>query len=109
MPEPQVPLSHLEAMVERILKRILKPVLVDILLESDNQSGPSTVPIAEAAKILGYPSPQAVYKDISGGLLRVGHEVEDRRRPGREKPRYYINIEAAKQRLRSDPARRRIT
>ena len=96
-------------MVERILKRILKTVLVDILLESDNQAGPSTAPIAKAAKILGYPSPQAVYKDIRGGLLRVGHEVEDRRRPGKEKPRYYINIEAAKQRLQSDPARRRAT
>lgn len=109
MKEPQVPLSHLEAMVERILKRILKSALVDMLLESDNQSGPSTVPIAEAAKVLGYSSSQAVYKDIYGGLLRVGHEVEDRRRPGKEKPRYYINIEAAKQRLQSDPERRRAT
>ena len=104
MPEPQVPLSHLEAMVERIVKRFLAE-----RLGLNEQTGPSTVPIAEAAKILGYSSSQAVYKDIRGGLLRVGHEVEDRRRPGKEKPRYYINIEAAKQRLQSDPERRRAT
>jgi hypothetical protein len=47
---------------------------------------------------------------MDSGLLRVGKskEVEDRRRPGRQKARYYINIPLAKKRLAEDPSRRRL-
>ena len=104
MQEPQVPLSHIEEMVERKVKRILAD-----MLGLNEQAEPSIKPIAKAFKTLGYESPQGVYKDIRSGLLRVGHEVFDRRRPGSQKPRYVIDIEAAKERLKSDPDRRRVT
>lgn len=74
---------------------------------SSQPLGPESCPIADAAAQLGYENSAQIYKDIAAGLLRVGHEIEDRRRPGRKKPRYFVNIAAAKNRLKQNPEKRR--
>ena len=103
MSEPLVPLSHVDAIIERKVKEVLGQMLG--LSNQPKEVG--AYPIAEAASRLGYEKPAQIYKDIAAGLLRVGHEVEDRRRPGRSKPRYFIDITAAKTRLKQDPEKRR--
>lgn len=104
MSEPLVPLSHVDAIIERKVKEVLGQMLG--LSEHPKEVG--VYPIAEAASRLGYEKPAQIYKDIAAGLLRVGHEVEDRRRPGRSKPRYFIDIVAAKARLKQIPERRKV-
>jgi hypothetical protein len=64
------------------------------------------VPVSKAAPLLGYSSVRPIYQDIEDGLLRVGHEVQDRRRPGSTSSRYFINIPAAKKRLAMSPEER---
>ena len=103
MSEPLVPLSHVDAIIERKVKVVLGKMLG--LPGHPQEVG--IYPIAEAAPRLGYEKPAQVYKDIAAGLLRVGHEVEDRRRPGRSKPRYFIDIASAKTRLKQIPEKRR--
>ena len=103
MSEPLVPLSHVDAIIERKVKEVLGQMLG--LSNQPKEVG--AYPIAEAASRLGYEKPAQIYKDIAAGLLRVGHEVEDRRRPGRSKPRYFIDIAAAKARLKQIPEKRR--
>lgn len=103
MSEPLVPLSHVDAIIERKVKEVLGQMLG--LSNQPKEVG--AYPIAEAASRLGYEKPAQIYKDIAAGLLRVGHEVEDRRRPGRSKPRYFIDIAAAKVRLKQNPEKRK--
>ncbi|MGB3295881.1 MAG: hypothetical protein WBB01_23095 [Phormidesmis sp.] len=103
MSEPSVPLSYVDAIVERKVKEVLGRMLgfSQQPIESD------ACPITEAATRLGYDKPAQIYKDIAAGLLRVGHEVEDRRRPGRKKPRYFVDVPAARARLKQNPEKRR--
>jgi hypothetical protein len=89
-----------KATVRRELKQLLSPIVGD---EEDNE----LVDVNRAADLLGYPSSKALYEDITAGLLRVGKEVVDRRRPGRKKPRYLFDIEACKARFKSNPSNRR--
>ena len=103
MSEPLVPLSHVDAIIERKVKEVLGQMLG--LSNQPKEVG--AYPIAEAASRLGYEKPAQIYKDIAAGLLRVGYEVEDRRRPGRTNPRYFIDIAAAKARLKQVPEKRR--
>jgi len=65
------------------------------------------VSIKNAVALLGYSTYIQLWEDINRGLLRLGVEVEDRRRPGSERARYYVNIEAAKKRLAELPEKRR--
>ena len=80
MSEPLVPLSHVDAIIERKVKEVLGQMLG--LSNQPKEVG--AYPIAEAASRLGYEKPAQIYKDIAAGLLRVGYEVEDRRRPRSE-------------------------
>lgn len=90
----------IKATVRRELKQILSPLVVD-----DEQEG--WVDVNRAVTLLGYPSAKAIYEDIAAGLLRVGKEVVDRRKPGRKKPRYQFDIEACRDRLKGNPSTRR--
>lgn len=103
MSEPLIPLSHIDIIIERKVKE----VLTKMLGLSSHLEEAGTYPIPEAATRLGYENSAQIYKDIAAGLLRVGHEVEDRRRPGRKKPRYFIDIAAARTRLKQNPQNRR--
>jgi hypothetical protein len=103
MSEPLIPLSHVDVIIEHKVKEVLGKMLG----LSQHSTAPESCPIAEAATRLGYEKSAQIYKDIASGLLRVGHEVEDRRRPGRKKPRYFIDIAAAKARLKQNPEKRR--
>lgn len=64
------------------------------------------MPVSKAAPLLGYSSVRPIYQDIEDGLLRVGHEVQDRRRPGSTSSRYFVDIPAAKKRLAMLPEER---
>lgn len=67
---------------------------------------PDVLPLSKAAHLLGYNSARPIYQDIEDGLLRVGHEVQDRRRPGSTTPRYFVDIPAARKRLAMKPEER---
>ncbi|NEQ47444.1 MAG: hypothetical protein F6K00_29450 [Leptolyngbya sp. SIOISBB] len=106
MQEPLISQNELERLVEVKVRQVLS----EMLGLNESSQAPEYLPIAKAVKALGYDSPSQIYKDMDSGLLRVGKrkEVEDRRRPGRQKARYYINIPLAKKRLAEDPSRRRL-
>jgi hypothetical protein len=66
------------------------------------------VPLRDAVKPLGYPSYQALHKDVRAGVFRMGKEIRDRRKPGAKTARLQINIQRAQKRLLEDPANRRV-
>jgi hypothetical protein len=72
-----------------------------------SQPEPKIVPLRKAIFLLGYETSSQIYKDIENGLLRVGYEIEDRRRPGTKKARYYVDIPASLKRLKHPPEKRR--
>lgn len=92
--------------VTQLVRVEVKRILAEMLGVA-NQTEPETVPLQKAVIVLGYDSVRQLYKDIENGLLRVGIEVEDRRRPGTQKARYYVNIPATRKRLQSPPEKRR--
>jgi hypothetical protein len=61
----------------------------------------------EAYKKLGYGSAIALYDAVATGLLRLGKEVRDRRKPGSKNPIYQFHIEKCEKRLLENPDKRR--
>jgi hypothetical protein len=61
---------------------------------------------SEAAKALGYKKTRYLYDLIHSGILRLGEEVQDRRRPGSANANYYFNINACVKRLNNSPGKR---
>lgn len=92
--------------VTQLVRAEVKRVLAEMLGVA-NQPELETLPLQKAVTVLGYDSVRQIYRDIENGLLRVGVEVQDRRRPGTQKARYYINIPATRKRLQSPPEKRR--
>lgn len=64
-------------------------------------------PTETAWRELGYESKRSLYNAVASGLLRVGHEVQDRRKPGAKYSTYYFDIEKCAQRLSERPERRK--
>ncbi|MDB9529078.1 hypothetical protein PN498_24000 [Oscillatoria sp. CS-180] len=100
--EPKIPLSEVERLVEIKVRQVLAE-----MLGVATQPEPSVLSLKNAVLRLGYQSERQLYKDIESGLLRVGIEIEDRRRPGAKKARYFIDIPAARKRLASAPEKRK--
>lgn len=100
--EPKIPLSEVEQLVELKVRQVLAE-----MLGVSTQAEPSVLSLKDAVIALGYQSTRQLYKDIDVGLLRVGIEVEDRRRPGAKKARYFINLPATRKRLAHPPQKRR--
>ncbi|MBD2019218.1 hypothetical protein H6F43_03350 [Leptolyngbya sp. FACHB-36] len=59
-----------------------------------------------AYHLLGLDDPEQLREAVRSGLLRVGHEVRDRRKPSAKLPRYQFHIEKCQQRLSERPERR---
>lgn len=92
---------------EELIRAIARDELRKLLAPLLGESQPEMADASTACKILGYPSPRALYEDIGSGLFRIGTEVFDRRRPGAGRARYLFDIKACKNRLKADPNRRR--
>lgn len=88
------------------IKAIVREVLAE-MLGLNNPVGEKWVNLREAWKPLGYPSYDALYKDVQAGLFRKGKELCDRRKPGARIARWQIDIAAARNRLRENPTKRR--
>jgi hypothetical protein len=82
-----IPLEQLETVVKALVRQALAE-----MLGMDKPETPQWLPLSKASTYLGYDSDASVYRDIEDGLLRIGQEVQDRRRPGTSRPRYYLNI-----------------
>lgn len=95
--------DELKALIREVLSEMLAPVL------GSNQPAPSErwIDLQSAWEQLGYPSYNALYKDVQFGLFREGKELCDRRKPGAKLARWQIDIIAARKRLRENPAKRR--
>lgn len=88
------------------LKALIREVLIEMLqLAPVEQS--QWVDLTRAWQPLGYPSYDALYKDVQRGLFRQGKEVCDRRKPGAKIARLQIDLAAARKRLQEDPSKRR--
>jgi len=101
----------LDTMIDNYVRLLVEAKVREILERGGKESLPSCgeveiLPLRKAAPFLGYDSSRPLYQDIDDGLLRVGYEVEDRRRPGSSSPRYFINVPAARQRLSLTPEER---
>lgn len=68
----------------------------------------TVLPTKLAYRELGYASPKQLYSAIESGLLTVGKEVEDRRKPASSKPQYYFNIAKCRKTLKMLPEKRPI-
>jgi hypothetical protein len=90
----------------RELKQLVREVLIELLLEPQPESS-DWVDLPKAWQPLGYPSYDALYKDVQRGLFRQGKEVCDRRKPGAKLAKLQINLTAARKRLMEDPSKRR--
>lgn len=104
-------MHSLDSMLDRYLALLVETKIREFLDDhTSNQNMPfnigEVVPLRKAASLLGYSSSRPLYHDIEEGLLRVGHEIEDRRRPGSRSPRYFVNVPAARRRLALVPEAR---
>ena len=57
--------------------------------------------------LLGLDDAEQLRDAVRSGLLRVGQEVRDRRKPQAKLPRYQFHIEKCQKRLSEKPERRR--
>lgn len=89
------------------IKAIVREVLIEMLVQPTPIESPQWVDLKRALQPLGYPSYDALYKDVQRGLFRQGKEVCDRRKPGAKKAQWQIDLTAARKRLQEDPAKRR--
>lgn len=104
--------ADLEALIDMKVSQRVKQELRELLgiaLSPAQDAQPSSdwVDVNVAREQLGYPSNDALYRDVRDGLFRSGKEVRDRRRKGSVKPRYQFNLPACHSRLATDPSRRR--
>jgi hypothetical protein len=66
------------------------------------------LPTNKAFLKLGFSSPSQLRESVRTGVLRLGHEVQDRRFPGKSYANYYFNISACIKRLNTPPEKREI-
>lgn len=62
----------------------------------------------DAWEPLGLTSYQDLHNGIASGLLRIGTEVIDIRKPGAQRPRYQVNLAKARRRLEQSQEKRGI-
>lgn len=94
------------------VRQIARSEILKLLSEmtaaaSTPQTDSQWIGLKKAWKPLGYPSYDALYKDVEAGLFRSGKELCDRRKPGAKIARWQIDLVAARKRLAEDPSKRR--
>lgn len=63
-------------------------------------------PSDQAYLLLGYDDYHKLWEAVDSGLLRVGKEVSDRRKPNSSRPVYYFHIQKCLERFQTVPERR---
>lgn len=99
--ERYIPESQLRAAVKAILAEMLS--LNDTPKQSNSRQWYDTNP---AYELLGLDTAEQLRDAVRSGLLRVGHEVRDRRKPNARLPRYQFHIEQCQKRLSERPEKR---
>lgn len=99
--------SFTESELKEAVRKVLGEILQEAGLFSQMTSGHRYVPTVQAYSELGYQSAGQLYDAISDGLLRVGVEVQDRRKKWAKLPRYYFDIPACQKRLKELPEKRK--
>lgn len=101
MPERLIPENELKQAVRDVLVEMLgigTPLQVNVQrLWYDTSS---------AYELLGLNDAEQLREAVRSGLLRLGHEVRDRRKPKAKLPRYQFHIEKCQKRLSERPERR---
>lgn len=93
---------------ESQLREAVREILAEMLgIQSQSKPKRRLYPTSKAWKELGYDNQVQLYDATAAGLLRVGYEVEDRRKPNAKLPRYYFDIERCQQRLSQLPEKRK--
>jgi len=100
MRERMIPESEIRAAVREILAEMLG-------VQPQQPTTRRAYPTSQAYKLLGYDSAGQLYDAVESGLLRIGKEVQDRRKPQAVNCRYYFDIEACQKRLAELPERRK--
>ncbi len=78
-----IPESEIRAAVREILAEMLG-------VQSQSKPRRKFYPTSKAWKEVGCDNQEQLYDAIASGLLRVGYEVEDRRKPSAKLARYYL-------------------
>jgi hypothetical protein len=91
-----------------VTKDDLKEAVRECIAELMGVASPSdeVLPTKTAYKKLGYSSPKQLYEAINSRLLRIGEEVEDRRKPASKNARLFFNISKCQKRLQTLPEKR---
>ena len=105
---PVHPLGQERLIPESQLRAAVKEVLAEMLgmnhaAPASNRQWYDTDP---AYKLLGFDKAEQLREAVRSGLLRVGHEVRDRRKPQARIPRYQFHIERCQKRLSQRPEKR---
>lgn len=101
--------NEIEALVDARIEHKVREVLVNMLGldQKETEARRRYYPTSKAWKLLDFDSQDQLYDAINSGLLRVGTEVSDRRKPQSAMPRYYFDIEACQKRLAEPPEKRK--
>jgi hypothetical protein len=104
-------------MTERMISESeLKQAVREVLAEMLGLGTPASAQVSPlrqwydtdpAYKMMGLDDAEQLREAVRSGLLRVGHEVRDRRKPKAKLPRYQFHIEKCQQRLSERPERRK--
>jgi hypothetical protein len=91
-----------------LLEPIVRKILADMLgVTQDRHQNPQVwFDTAKAYSLLDLADSEQLREMVRSGLLRLGKEVRDRRKPNSQKPRYQFNIERCKKRLLELPEKR---
>ena len=101
--------DEIEALVDARIEVKLRQLFAKVIGLEQQQfsSHRKHYPTSQAWKLLDFDNRDQLYDAVSSGLLRLGIEVSDRRKPKSALPRYYFNIEACRQRLAEPPEKRK--
>jgi hypothetical protein len=87
---------------ESLLREAIREILLEIFVGNKPQSQTSTrqwYDTNPAYRLLDLDDPEQLREAVRSGLLRIGHEVRDRRKPKAKLPRYQFHIEKCHKRL----------
>lgn len=104
MSDRLIPESQLKQAVAEILLDVAQQLGIEPHNSHQNRQWYDT---NLAYKLLGYDEAEQLRDAVRSGLLRVGYEVRDRRKPQAKLPRYQFHIEKCQNRLLELPEKRR--
>jgi hypothetical protein len=91
------------------IKQAIREILAEMLGVQMAQSGEQRqwYDTDPAYELLDLDEPEQLRDAVRSGLLRIGYEVRDRRKPRAKLPRYQFHIERCQQRLLEKPEKRK--